>query len=185
MLNNPLLIIGLVIAITIHEYAHALAADKLGDPTPRANGRLTLNPLRHLDPLGTIILIFANFGWGKPVPIDPYNFRQPRRDEIIVSLAGPISNFILAIILSKLAIFVPLFYYFAVINLYLGIFNLLPIPPLDGSKIFLNILPIEKAVAWEQAFDRYGFILLFILVYSGLIGRIIGPIALMLQNILF
>ena len=96
--------IGLLIAVTIHEFSHALTADRLGDPTPRAMGRLTLNPLAHLDPLGTLMIFIAHFGWGKPVPIDPYNFKNPRRDEILVSLAGPTSNFIFMIAISLITI---------------------------------------------------------------------------------
>lgn len=181
---NPLVFIGLIISITIHEFAHAFVADRLGDPTPRANGRLSLNPLRHLDPLGTLILLVANFGWGKPVVIDPYNFSHPRRDEILVSLAGPLSNIILAFLLIQLHKFIPIPTIFIVINLYLAVFNLLPIPPLDGSKILINLLPEKSAISWSEAFDRYGFILLFLLVVTGLIGSIITPIVQLLIDTL-
>jgi len=173
-MENLIALLSLLVAITIHEFCHALAADKLGDPTPRAYGRLTLNPLAHLDPLGTLMLLIARFGWGKPVPIDPYNFRHPRRDEIIVALAGPLSNFLLAFIFSRIP--GALTYILAYTNLYLGIFNLFPIPPLDGSKIFLNLLPIDSAVKVEQAFERYGFILIALLIVSGLLGRLLDPI---------
>ncbi len=103
MLNteNIIAFASLLIAVTIHEFSHAFVADRLGDPTARSYGRLTLNPLAHLDPLGTIMLFIAHFGWGKPVPIDPYNFKYPRRDEILVSFAGPLSNFILALVFSR------------------------------------------------------------------------------------
>ncbi|HWS49026.1 MAG TPA: site-2 protease family protein [Candidatus Methanoperedens sp.] len=173
-MENIIVLISLLIAITIHEFFHALAADKLGDPTPRAYGRLTLNPLAHLDLLGTLMMFIAHFGWGKPVPIDPYNFRHPRRDEIIVSLAGPLSNFLLAIIFSRFP--GSLAYILTYTNLYLGIFNLFPIPPLDGSKILLNLLPQETSINIEHAFERYGFILIALLIVSGLLTRILNPI---------
>jgi Zn-dependent protease len=172
---------SLIVVITIHEFCHALAADKLGDPTPRSYGRLTLNPIPHIDPIGTIILpLFSALthlpmiGWAKPTPIDPYNFRHPRRDETIVALAGPLSNFILAFLLSRLPY--SFAHYIANISLYLGIFNLFPIPPLDGSKVLLNILPIDTAVKIESAFERYGFILIALLIVSGLLTRILDPI---------
>lgn len=172
---------ALIIVITIHEFCHALAADKLGDPTPRAYGRLTLNPLAHIDTLGTIILpLFSALtglpvlGWAKPTPIDPYNFSHPRRDETIVAFAGPLSNFILAFILSRFPY--PIAHYIANISLYLGIFNLFPIPPLDGSKILLNLLPVDTAVKIESAFERYGIVLIALLIFSGLLPRLLNPI---------
>jgi len=173
-MENIIALISLLIAVTIHEFCHALAADKLGDPTPRAYGRLTLNPLAHLDLLGTLMLFLVHFGWGKPVPIDPYNFRHPRRDEIIVALAGPLSNFILAFIFSRFPYSIT--YILAYTNLYLGIFNLFPVPPLDGSKVLLNILPIDTAIKIESAFEHYGFILIALLIVSGLLTRILSPI---------
>ncbi|MFA5025854.1 MAG: site-2 protease family protein [Candidatus Shapirobacteria bacterium] len=182
-MENIIALLSLLVAITIHEFCHALAADKLGDPTPRAYGRLTLNPLAHLDPLGTIMLFIAHFGWGKPVPIDPYNFSHPRRDEIIVALAGPISNFLLAFIFSRIP--GTLTYILAYTNLYLGIFNLFPIPPLDGSKVLLNILPIDTAINVEHAFERYGFILIALLIVSGLLTRILNPIFAFGMNLLY
>ena len=188
--------IGLLIAVTIHEFSHALAADRLGDPTPRAAGRLTLNPLAHLDPLGTLMIFIVHFGWGKPVPIDPYNFAHPRRDEAIVSLAGPASNFIFAFIISLIIRFIPMsifsyfLYIFALTNLYLGVFNLLPIPPLDGSKVFLNLLSVEKAYEWQQAFDRYGFFIVAACLFlpvggSNIISLIITPIVSNLMQLFF
>lgn len=174
----------LIIAITIHEFFHALAADKLGDPTPRSFGRLSLNPLAHADLFGTFLLpLMSTFtgiptiGWAKPVPIDPYNFRHPRRDEIIVSLAGPLSNLSLAFICSfLLRFFSPLtlvgniFFYLILINVSLFIFNLLPIPPLDGSKVFLNLLPPQSYAKWSEAFDRYGIVLLLLFVFLPVSG---------------
>ncbi len=166
------LAIAMVIAITIHEFSHALAADRLGDPTPRSLGRLSLNPLRHLDPLGTLMIFIFRFGWGKPVPIDTYNLKNPRRDELIIALSGPASNLILATLISLLAGFIPqnfilLSFLFTLIqiNIILALFNLLPIPPLDGSKIFLNLLPLNTSVKWQAAFDRYGLIILLITLF--------------------
>jgi Zn-dependent protease len=175
-------IISLLIALTIHEFAHAYAADKFGDPTPRAHGRVSLNPLRHLDPLGTLVMFFPpHFGWGKPVPIDPYNLSK--KEETIVGLAGPISNLILAILLSVIIRIFPfdLIFYIIRINLVLCIFNLLPVPPLDGSKLFLNLLPESQAVEWEQVLDRYGFLILAALLFlpvggSNIINLIITPV---------
>ena len=149
---------GLLIAITFHEFAHAYAADKLGDDTPRNQGRLNLNPLSHLDPVGCIMLLFARIGWGKPVEIDPRNFNRNismSKGEAIVSVAGPLMNFILAIIFAFIYFLVlrinPLFYLTKtggivasiltstfMINIGLGLFNLIPLPPLDGSKILKN-----------------------------------------------
>jgi Zn-dependent protease len=190
MIISLVSLLGLIISITIHEFSHALAADKLGDPTPRSYGRLTLNPLAHADPIGTFLLpLFSalshipTIGWAKPVPIDPYNFSNPRRDEILVALAGPGSNFIFAIIIALVNNFIfpnLIFSYLVLINLSLGIFNLIPIPPLDGSKIFLNLLPPETSIEWQHTFDRYGFFLLIILIFipiggSNLISLIITP----------
>jgi Zn-dependent protease len=188
-------ILGLIVAITIHEFSHAFVADRLGDPTARSQGRLSLNPLRHLDPLGTLMLIFAHFGWGKPVPIDPYNFKNPRRDELLTALAGPVSNIFLAILLSLFfrllspSLFKEILYVIIGTNIMLAIFNLLPLPPLDGSKIFLNLLTLEKSQEWENSLSRYGPILLLLLVFlptngSNIISLIISPIINFLMNFL-
>lgn len=168
--------LSLIISITVHEFCHALVADRLGDPTPRSQGRLTLNPIAHADLVGTILLPLLSaftgiptIGWAKPVPIDPYNLKNPKKDEILISLAGPAGNIFLAIICSLVSkifgIQNILIYLLILINVSLAVFNLLPIPPLDGSKIFLNLLPQEKSLQWQETFDRYGFILLIILVF--------------------
>lgn len=169
--------IALIIAITIHEFSHAFMADRLGDPTPRSQGRLSLNPIRHLDPIGTLLLIFVHFGWGKPVQIDAYNFRNPKRDELLVSLAGPISNIILAVILSLVIRIIPTNYLFISLivsiiqfNIVLAIFNLIPIPPLDGAKVLLNSLPSETSALWEDSLNRYGPFILLALVFLPLPG---------------
>lgn len=192
--------LALIISITVHEFCHALAADRLGDPTPRSLGRLTLNPIAHADPIGTILLPLlsaltgiATIGWAKPVMIDPYNLKNPKRDEIIISLSGPLGNILLAIIcalISKLfGVQNILIYLLILINVSLAVFNLLPIPPLDGSKIFLNLLPQEKSIQWQETFDRYGFILLIILVFLPIGGTpifqtIMSPIVKLVLSLL-
>ncbi len=170
-------VISLIIAITIHEFSHALIADRLGDPTPRSQGRLSLNPLKHLDFVGTIMIFLIHFGWGKPVQIDPYNLKNPKRDQLLISLAGPASNLLLAIILSIIIRFIPLnlFITFLIstviqLNVLLAIFNLIPIPPLDGSKILLNILPNGISEQWQEAFNQYGFILLIVFLFLPIIN---------------
>jgi len=198
---------ALVIAITIHEFAHAFVADRLGDPTPRISGRLTLNPFAHLDPLGTLALLIVHFGWGKPVPVDSFNLRNPKRDVALVSLAGPVSNLILAVILSLLLrlIFViwppfifsfqlfPVIYVFLqtsiALNVTLAIFNLLPIGPLDGAKILIGFLPPKQSYQVEEILNQYGlFILLFLLIPLGnqppLIAKLISPLINFIINLL-
>lgn len=186
--------IGLLVAVTIHEFSHAATADRLGDPTPRAMGRLTLNPLAHLDPLGTAMIFIAHFGWGKPVPIDPYNFTNPRRDEILVSLAGPASNLILGSIIGIIYLTTgysnQILFTVAIVNFSLAIFNLIPIPPLDGSKVFLNLMSVEKSYEWQKAFDRYGFFIVAACLFlpvggSNIINLIVSPIVSFLSNLFF
>ncbi len=169
--------ITLVFTITIHEFSHALIADYLGDPTPRLQNRLKLNPLVHLDPIGIAFLLFFSVGWGKPVEIDPYNLKNPRKDMAIISLAGPLSNFILALILSILIrllnffdinfltiignlFFIPLIQN----NLILGFFNLIPVYPLDGFKIFGGILDEKNAHEW-YSLQKYGYLFLILLIF--------------------
>ena len=182
---------GLILALTFHEYAHARMSDKLGDPTPAAQGRLTLNPFAHLDPVGTFFLIFAGFGWGKPVQIDERYYRTPARDTMLVALAGPVSNFIQSIIwffvLGALAKFCPenssqslvilknMVLYAALINLSLGVFNLLPLPPLDGSKILRYFLH-GKAREVLYTIEQYSTIILLVLFATDLTSTIISPI---------
>ena len=196
--------ICLIIAITLHEFFHALAADHMGDPTPRSRGRLTLNPIAHADPIGTIALPiinlltgFTTIGWAKPVPIDPFNFRHPKRDEILVSLAGPGSNLFLAIASSLIIQFLPLsqiftlfFYLLTLINISLFVFNLIPIPPLDGSHILLNLLPEKSRLQWQETFDRYGFVLIIVLVFfpithgQSLVSLVISPVISFISHLL-
>ena len=172
MVETLYFLFGLVIAITIHEFAHAATADRLGDPTPRSQGRLTLNPLAHLDPVGTIMLLLFRFGWGKPVVFDPYNLAHPRRDTGIISFAGPISNLLLASLLSLGLRFLPLplalqplLYITIFLNLTLAVFNLVPVYPLDGEKILAALLPRDLAYEYQAVMNRYGtFILIFLIL---------------------
>lgn len=186
---------AVLIAITFHEFAHAFVADKLGDDTPRKQGRLSLNPFAHLDPIGSIMLIFAGFGWGKPVEINSRNFNRNIKmpvAEAMVATAGPIMNFILAIIFAVIyAIiwkFAPIFMVnqigfiimliiqsCIVINLGLGIFNLIPLPPLDGSKIVMGFLPYN-AKNWVQQYGQYFYIAFVVIWVTGIAGRIISPL---------
>ena len=195
LINLILTIPAVLIAITFHEYAHAFAADKLGDDTPRRQGRLTLNPLSHLDPIGTVMLIFAKFGWGKPVEINSRNFNRNismAKAEAIVAIAGPVMNFLLAIIftiiyfvLIKFAgtfvitqiglIVMTLIQMTIIINVGLGIFNLIPLPPLDGSKVLKSFLPYN-AKAWMEAYSQYFYIGFLVLWITGIAGRIISPL---------
>ena len=181
---------ALLTAITIHEFAHALTADRLGDPTPRLQGRLTLNPLAHLDPIGTIMLLVAGFGWGKPVIFDPYNLENPKRDAALISIAGPASNIILASVLSLIyriypsAFIIP----FVTLNISLAIFNLVPVHPLDGGKIIAGILPARQARIWDAILNRYGLILLLFLIFpifggSSIISLVISPVINLLINL--
>ena len=167
--------VGLITALSIHEFAHAFTADKLGDPTPTYQGRVTLNPLAHLDPLGTLAIFLVGFGWGKPVQFDPFNLKDPKRDTALIALAGPESNLLLAGALALLfhalpetaffsSLIGPAIVYITYINVMLALFNLIPVYPLDGSKIFEALLPAENALAYEQFMNRYGSIVLLFLI---------------------
>ncbi len=190
----------LLFSVVIHECAHGIAAERAGDPTARMLGRITLNPLPHIDPIGSILvpvlLILTNstffFAWAKPVPVNPYNFRNPRKDDIVVSFAGPLSNLILAVVFALLLlvviVFVPaargpsffrssyflLFNYGIFINLILAFFNLIPIPPLDGSHILRNLLPPEAARKYDRI-QPYGFIILLAAIYFNLLAIFLLP----------
>ena len=182
-----IVIIALLSAITIHEFSHAWVADRLGDPTQRLMGRVTLNPLAHLDPIGTIALLLIGFGWGKPVQFDPFNLENPRRDSALVALAGPASNIVIILILTIIYRLTPitLLEPFIGYNVVLALFNLIPIHPLDGFKIVGGILPEDRSEAWYRL-ERYGLYLLLIIllpIFNGrsLVSQILGPL---LDNIL-
>lgn len=185
---------GVLVAITFHEYAHAKAADVLGDNTPRNQGRLTLNPLGHLDPFGFVMLIFAHIGWGKPVEINPRNFDRKismSAGEAIVSFAGPLMNFILAILFTiiyvALAKFSPgtlmslsgciniMLINTIAVNIGLGVFNLIPLPPLDGSKVLMHFLPYN-AKRWFEEHTQLFYIIFIIIWLTPIASNIISPI---------
>ena len=203
LFENPIIfflnVAGLVVALTIHEFAHAFVADKLGDPTPKYQGRVTLNPMAHLDPLGTLAILIVGFGWGKPVQFDPFNLKEPKRDTALIALAGPASNILLAILLGSglsllpaTGVLAPILARFMVFTLYinvmLAIFNLVPVYPLDGSKIFEALLPPDTALAYEQFMHRYGSIVLLMLIvpWSGTsaVSTLISPIINFIVNLL-
>lgn len=196
-----LLIPVLLFSLSLHEFSHGYVSHKLGDPTPKSQGRLTLNPLAHLDPIGSLVLILTRrFGWAKPVPINPNYYKKPRRGMMFVSLAGPLSNFFLAFVFALAAktflffssstlyqlqqagytnLIQTIFIFFQlsiVINLSLGFFNLLPVPPLDGSKILMGILPPKFDKYIRKLEGPYGMILLLLLAYTGILWSIIGPL---------
>lgn len=195
LLSLLLTIPGVLIAITFHEFAHGFAADKLGDDTPRNQGRLSLNPLSHLDPIGVVMLIFAHIGWGKPVQINPNNFNRKvsaRTGEAIVSFAGPLMNFILAFVFAIIfyalqtfatsfalttqvgVIIMTMIQCTVLVNVGLGVFNLIPLPPLDGSKIIMPCLPY-KAKEWFINNGNIFYIIFVIIFITRIAGNIISP----------
>ena len=187
---------AVLLAITVHEFGHAFAAYKLGDDTPLRQGRLSLNPLDHVDPLGIAMLLFAHIGWGKPVQVDPRNYNRNisvEKADAIVSFAGPLMNFITAIIFALIycaiikfakisfitsnigIIIIAIVSYIVTMNIGLGIFNMIPLPPLDGSKIFLPILPYN-AKTWFIEHEQIFYFVFLIIWITGIAGRLISPI---------
>ena len=205
ILGLVLTIPGVLIAITFHEFAHAFVADKLGDDTPRREGRLTLNPLGHLDPIGSLLLLFAGIGWGKPVHVNPRNYNRKvgmEKGEALVSIAGPIMNFLLAIVFTiitcivlkttnsslvflgnsmglvasnqTIEILLKILIYAVIINTGLGLFNLIPLPPLDGSKVLMTFLPYKAKQFFIQ--NEMIFYIIFVAIWvTGLTSYIISP----------
>lgn len=185
---------GVIVAITFHEFAHAFVADKLGDDTPRRQGRLNLNPLSHIDPVGFFMLVFAHFGWGKPVEINPTNFNRKRSmsaQEAIVALAGPVMNLIIAIVLTIILFainaFASTFVFTTVgmlicltlqmaisVNIGLGVFNLIPLPPLDGSKVLMGFLPYN-AKRWFEEHEKVFYIIFLVIWITPIASLIISP----------
>ena len=179
---------ALLFAISIHEYAHAQCADSMGDPTARYMGRLTFNPLAHLDPIGAILLVVAGFGWAKGVPINVNNFRNRREGILKVSFAGPAANLFLCFmaafmmaLLGKMHMLSDGLYRFLfwmqLYNVWFAFFNLIPVPPLDGSRILSELLPAKQSWQFNEIVDRYGFYILIALVFTGITGMIINPLA--------
>ena len=180
---------AIILALTFHEFCHGFAAYRLGDRTAKHDGRLSFNPLKHIDPIGLILIIAAGFGWAKPVMVNPYNLRNPKQDMAIISLSGPLSNFVFGFI--ALFIFQSILTFTSVpntfiiyaaaflnllfqINVGLGLFNMLPIPPLDGSKFFGFLLPDHLYFRFTNF--RYGFMLLVILIFTDVIPVILSPL---------
>jgi len=181
---------GFLLGISVHEYAHARMAYKLGDDTAARAGRMTIEPWAHLDPIGALMLLFFGFGWARPVPVDPYRLRNPRKDMAKVALAGPVANLLVAFVLetstvlifSRLRLIGTRWTYLtdilrsgAMVNAALEFFNLIPLPPLDGSKILRVYLPYSFEGIWDFI-ERYGFLILMGLVYLGVVGAIIQPL---------
>ena len=199
--------IGLLLALSVHEASHALTAWKLGDPTARDLGRITLNPLVHIDPIGTILLPLVAFsvgapiiGWAKPVPVDTRYFKDARRDFMWVALAGPASNLVLALLASivlralpslpvtagTIDILTPLFIFaqtFLYLNVLLAVFNMIPVPPLDGSNVVAALLPAPLARSWD-GLRPYGIFVLYGLMFTGVLRMLIGPPSAFLTRLL-
>lgn len=187
--------IVLFTAISIHEYSHGLVANKLGDPTAKNMGRLTLNPLAHFDPLGALLMVVCGFGWAKPVPVNPYYFKEPKKDMALVAFAGPLANIALAFAFCTILPLYRVFTYkFALwdnvivsfidslirsgasLNISFAVFNLIPFPPLDGSKILFSVLPNE-AYNKILTYERYGTIILLLASVSGVLGRVLSYVS--------
>jgi Zn-dependent protease len=187
-----IMLVPALLAITLHEVAHGYVAERFGDPTARLLGRLTLNPFKHLDPIGTVALLFVGFGWARPVPVNFGNLRRPKKDMIWVALAGPLTNFSLAVfsmlalktltylgntffsdtvvaILQPLSLMAAFSLY---INVILAVFNLLPIPPLDGGRVLIGLLP-EKQGDFLSRFEAFGFILIILLIFATPVWRVL------------
>lgn len=201
LMQEMLMLPGIVIALSFHEFGHAAVADRLGDPTPRSQGRVSVNPIAHIDLIGFIALLFVGFGWGKPVEINPDNFRKPRRDELLVAVAGVLMNLILAVIFTLVLRFYiqgtgatgmttgmadsiyNIILYIIYINLILMIFNLLPIPPLDGFNILTEIFNLKKYRWWYSIYDK-GFIILMVLIVFNFTDYILSPCVNFFLNLL-
>lgn len=179
---------ALLFAISIHEYAHAQCADSMGDPTARYMGRLTFNPMAHLDPIGAILLVVAGFGWAKGVPINVNNLRNRREGILKVSFAGPAANlflcFLAALMMALLGRMGMLsdglykfLFWMQLYNVWFAFFNLIPVPPLDGSRILSELLPAKQSWQFNEIVDRYGFYILIALVFTGITSMIINPLA--------
>ncbi|MFZ5425898.1 MAG: site-2 protease family protein [Thermodesulfobacteriota bacterium] len=195
----------MLMAVTFHEVSHGVVASMLGDPTARLAGRLTINPIKHLDPMGLLVFVLTQMiGWAKPVPVDSRYFKNPRSGMALVSAAGPASNFVLAVLSALMlrvleiaasasggsplagSVLVPLIYMTVAsiqVNLALGVFNLLPIPPLDGGHLLMGLLPLRWAYELSRL-ERWGFFIVLLLAVTGVLGRFLGPVVSYFYNIL-
>lgn len=192
LMDTILMLPGIIVGLSFHEFAHGLVAYKLGDPTPKFQGRVTINPAAHVDPIGLVALLFAGFGWGRPVEINPNNFKNRRRDELLVSLAGVVMNLIMAVLFGIILKIVFLaagqaimlggfgeaicrmLMYVIQINLILMIFNLIPVPPLDGFSIVTEIFNIKHTQLYYTIYNNGFFILMFLILF-GITGMILTP----------
>lgn len=182
---------GLIIAILFHELAHGYTAYLLGDDTAKEDGRLSLNPIRHIDPVGLLFMVVFRFGWAKAVPINPMKFKNRKRDTFLVSIAGVVTNFILALMSALILVHVPikseLIFQMILVtmwyNIMLGVFNLLPFPPLDGSKVVASFLPTKLEYLFYK-YERYFYIVLVILIMTDVTDKIISPIINFVLNLI-
>lgn len=197
--NFLLYLPGLLIALTVHEFAHGYISYRFGDPTPKMQGRLSLNPVHHIDPIGFIMMVFFRFGWCKPVQINPYYFKDKRQGMLWVALAGPLANFLFAlataVLFGLLSFVLPSSLYFSPIfiqvlvgillyNINLGLFNLIPIAPLDGSKVLEGLLPTALAYQYQAWMNQYGMLVLLAVMFTGVYRSLIAPLAGVMLNLM-
>lgn len=197
--NFLLYLPGLLIALTVHEFAHGYISYRFGDPTPKMQGRLSLNPVHHIDPIGFIMMVFFRFGWCKPVQINPYYFKNRRQGMLWVALAGPLANFLFALVTAILvgllsfvlprnlyfnSIFIQVLFGVLLYNINLGLFNLIPIAPLDGSKVLEGLLPPALAYQYQTWMNQYGMLVLIAVMFTGVYRSLIAPLAGLLLNLM-
>lgn len=199
LMSKLMILPGIIVGLSFHEFGHAFVSTKLGDPTPKSQGRLTVNPMAHIDPVGMVALIFCGFGWGIPVQINPSYYKNRRAGEIMVGFAGVAMNLILAIVFSLLVRFTYMgssvfgndisgtlaliFYYAVQINIVLMVFNLLPVPPLDGFGIVTNLFRLER-YSWYEKYYQYGYFILIFMVLIGWVSAILMPVITFIMRLL-